>query len=69
MVVVARWCTQDDPCAACAAGREFDGCWSRAYWVEHPYDRPGPPFRYAPLKIPDRAELAALLSSEDQLLD
>jgi len=68
MADVARWCTQHDPCADCAAGREFDGCWPRPYWVEHPYDRPGPPFRYTRLRAPDRDELAALLS-EDQLMD
>ena len=68
MAEVARWCTQDDPCPACAAGREFDGCWPRGYWVEHSYDKPGPPFRYTAPKVPDRDELAALLD-EDQLLD
>jgi hypothetical protein len=56
MADVARWCTEDDPCPACAAGRDVDGCWRAEYWVEHPYDRPGPPFRFSPLKVSERGE-------------
>jgi hypothetical protein len=63
MADVARWCTEDDPCPDCAAGRDVDGCWRAGYRVDHPYDRPGPPFRFAPL----RGDCAQSLDQLDEL--
>ena len=55
-VIAIRWCTEDDPCPDCAAGRDFDDCWPRTQWAEHPYDRPGPPFRFTPLRTANARE-------------